>query len=87
MAWGIWLYKNHNIFEDKLIHQVSYAFQGLSILSSFHQDIEQGTQRKVVKEGITKYCSWGCFNGALKEMPPFTKGEVSSFYQITISEI
>jgi hypothetical protein len=64
VAWGIWLARNAQVFEEKLTLHLHCATQGLDIVSSFVQIKVNKIPRHIVTKVINGSRPWAYIDGA-----------------------
>jgi hypothetical protein len=53
-AWGIWLARNTNLFDDKLILAIQCASQALNILNCFKQAKNEKDPRQIIVKEVER---------------------------------
>ena len=69
VSWGIWIYKNRNIFEDKVVTPQLVATSSVAIANHFVAVPSPSHVRLSPQESIDKSCPWGFFDGATQGDP------------------
>jgi hypothetical protein len=58
IAWGIWIARNTNLFDDKLILTIQFASHGINIPSGFKQAKNEKPPRQIVVERVDRSKAW-----------------------------
>ena len=69
VSWGIWIYKNRSIFEDKIVTPQLVASNSVAIANHFLTTQKPPRNRIPVQEVIDKTYPWGYFDGASQGDP------------------
>ena len=69
VSWGIWIHRNHSIFEDKVATPQLVASNLVAIANHFLTTQKSPRNRIPVQEVIDKTYPWGYFDGAAQGDP------------------
>ena len=69
VCWGIWIHRNHSIFEDKTMTPQLIVANFVAIANHFLVIQKPPRPRFIVHEAIDKSFPWGYFDGAAQGEP------------------
>lgn len=69
ITWGLWLARNTNLFDHKLIPTIQCASQVLNILNYFKQAKNEKSPRQIVGEEMESSKACAYFDGASRGNP------------------
>ena len=82
MVWGVWLARNHAIFQDDIIPPINFVSKSVYILDSLPQNYDLPKQKNFIEECIDKSISW-CFLGGASQNEDGGVGGILHLSEVT----